>query len=441
MLKLLFGSKVDILAGSAGELAGSANDLTRNVNDQIGSNRLGDILSVGKNLAYSGTFANYTAAFSTIYATYKDNNASEDNRALIKQIEEANGKLSSIEETNSIAANIKHQNGFGNSVYNFVSQQTRINQRNDETLTTASKPDEPRHDHYFFVLHPSDDWHPTFDKARKDNRDSLPGFIGYTTDRFALGLYLRYMREAIGPGPTLHVLIPSASKYRLPGVVDVDPAILPLVIQGQKMHDGQPYCTATIIGLDNRYIVSVENLPVSQSFDDRKGGYQASSEGVIFQAPATLLARCRTKKGTYNPSSIDLDKLLGVQNGAFRVGGKNFSNSVTNATLDADGSTLRATISQPEGPPKACAINLESFISNDDGVLREYGKLSPSERLLSGAAGTLGGIVGATALGAIGGPVGALVGAGLGAGIIGAGVEEDFEVQKKKDASVAVPDK
>jgi hypothetical protein len=217
MLKLFFGSNV-------GNLAGSANDITQNVNAQFGSNGLKDLLSAGKGLANAGTFANYSSAFSTFYATYKNNNVLGDQKALIKQIEEANGKLSSIEETNSIVANIEHQNSSGKIVYG-TSHETRINRGDIETAPTAANPDEPRLNHYFFVLHPSDDWHPAFEKARETNESSLPGFVGYITDRFALGLYLRHMREAIGPDPTFHVLVPSADRYRLPGVVHVYPTM------------------------------------------------------------------------------------------------------------------------------------------------------------------------------------------------------------------------
>jgi hypothetical protein len=110
---------------------------------------------------------------------------------------------------------------------------------------------------------------------------------------------------------------------------------------------------------------------------------------------------------------------------------------VNNATLEADGATLRATISRPNAPPKACAINLDSFISNDDGDLRKYGDLSPSERCEAGIAGTAGGVVGGVVGALIGGPVGAVAGVGLGAGIVGAGVEGDFEDQKKKGARAA----
>jgi hypothetical protein len=282
-LKPLWGSKVEGLAGNARDFTanvnnqigshgledalGSAKSLTQNVNDQIGSHHVEDILSFGKDLANSATFANYTSAFSTMYSTYKNKDAAQYQRAIAKEIEEANGKLSSIEETNTISANIEHQKDFGRSVYNFVSQQTKINDddNNSDTATTVAQADELNLDHYFFVLHPSNDWHPAFEEARKENQSRLPGFIGYTMDRAALGLYLGHMREAVGNKPRFHVLVPSAREYRLPGVVNVDPAIQPLIIQGQVTYSGKPYCSATILGLDDQYIKSVENLPPHHS--------------------------------------------------------------------------------------------------------------------------------------------------------------------------------
>jgi hypothetical protein len=425
LLKPVWGSKFENLVGNGGELA-------RNVNTQIGSRGLQDMLSLGKGLAKAATFANYTSAFSTMYSTYKNQNASEDQRAIAKQIEEANGKLSSIEETNTISANIEHQRDFGKSVYDFVSMQTKKNEDENDTAPTVAKPNEPDLNHYFFVLHPSDDWHPAFDAAREKDQKHLPGFMGYTMDRFALGLYLRYMREAIGNGPTFHVLVPSAREYRLPGVVSVDPAICPLIVQGQVTHSGKPYCSATIIGLDGQHIRSVTNLPAPQLFDDQKGGYRVDSDTVTFQAPATLSARCRTHKGTYKQSSIDLDKLLGVKGGAFEVGGKDFSKRVTNVTLDADGATLRAMISQTGGQPEACAINLEAFISNDNGVLRKYGELNPAEKAKAGAKGTSAGLAGMV-LGAIGGPPGMVIGAGIAATIAGVGAEEEYKRKKRNE--------
>lgn len=426
-LKPLWGSKVE-------GLAGNARDLTANVNNQIGSHHIEDILSLGKDLAKSATFANYTSAFSTMYSTYKNKDAAQYQRAIAKEIEEANGKLSGIEEASTISANIEHQKDFGRSVYNFVSHQTKMNNDDNDTATTVAKADELNLNHYFFVLHPSNDWHPAFEEARNENQSSLPGFIGYTMDRTALGLYLGHMREAVGNKPTFHVLVPSAREYRLPGVVNVDPGIQPLIIKGQVTYSGRPYCSATILGLDDQYIESVENLPPPQVSGVRKGGFRATSEKVALKAPATLWASCKTREGTYKESSIDLDKLLGAEAGAFKLGGKDFSKRVTNTTLDTDGVTLRATISQPEGSSKSCAINLEAFISNDDGVLREYGVLSPAEKAKAGAKGTLGGFGGA-AIGAIFGPPGMIAGAAVGATIIGMGAEEDYEKRKKEQGA------
>jgi hypothetical protein len=90
-------------------------------------------------------------------------------------------------------------------------------------------------------------------------------------------------------------------------------------------------------------------------------------------------------------------------------------------------------ISQTGGQPEACAINLEAFISNDDGVLRKYGELSPAEKAKAGAKGTSAGLVGMVVGGAIAGPPGMAIGAGIAATVAGVGAEDEYKRKKRNE--------
>jgi len=416
-----------------GDFTKAVTPIANKVNKEVGSEGLQKVMTLSSHVAIAATFATYTGAFATIYQVCKDPEASKAQKAFARQLDEVSGKLSAIDESTFTTANIAEQTDFAKAVHAFVLQQTKLYQESDpKPISDKNDSLEASHKgHYFFIYHPANNWHPYFDNIREKEGDDLPGFVGYSTDRYGLGMYLRVFREAVGPEPVFHLLVPSAHRYRLPGVINVHPSLHPFVIHGQTAHDGQPYCSATITGLDASNIVSLRMLPVPGAAEDHKGGYSATSTNISFGYPRTLSANCVTYSNKYNSTSINLDKYLGVEAGKFKVGGSNFSKRAFDTKLDPDGVTLRASVVQPDGSSKENAINLESFISNRGGELMGYGELSALQIAGSGVSGTVGGVIGG-GIGSIAGPAGVGMGATLGAFVAGAAADKHQKDSVKK---------
>ncbi|KAF8190013.1 Cyanovirin-N [Mycena galopus ATCC 62051] len=80
----------------------------------------------------------------------------------------------------------------------------------------------------------------------------------------------------------------------------------------------------------------------------------------------TLLAECKDREGQYRNSQLNLNDILGNDDGEFDLNGTNFSDSANNIRLD--NTALVASLKTRDGNWREAAIDL-GFISNEDGRL------------------------------------------------------------------------
>lgn len=77
---------------------------------------------------------------------------------------------------------------------------------------------------------------------------------------------------------------------------------------------------------------------------------------------------CQKKDGSWVESSIDLDNYIGNKNGELHWGGKNFSHSSQDITVEYN--VLRCQAKDKNGEPNDTMIDLDEKITNKDGILK-----------------------------------------------------------------------
>lgn len=97
--------------------------------------------------------------------------------------------------------------------------------------------------------------------------------------------------------------------------------------------------------------------------------FSESSMGVYLEG-TTLHASCQNGSDQWVHSSLDLDTVLGNNNGDFDTNSTGFSKTAQDITLEEDTNVLRAKLKQGQ-TWKDASIDLNSFIKNDDGQLKK----------------------------------------------------------------------
>ena len=82
----------------------------------------------------------------------------------------------------------------------------------------------------------------------------------------------------------------------------------------------------------------------------------------------SLYADCRRIDGSYRPSSLPLDTVIGNVEGAFKWGYKNFSSTARDVSVQ--GSLLKATLKKSDGTWVEATLSLGTNIVNADGILK-----------------------------------------------------------------------
>ncbi|KAF4583543.1 hypothetical protein EYR38_002295 [Pleurotus pulmonarius] len=84
-----------------------------------------------------------------------------------------------------------------------------------------------------------------------------------------------------------------------------------------------------------------------------------------------LHATCQNSEGDWVESSLNLDDVLGNNDGTFEPGAGGFSGSATDVRIDTDAgwTILRASLQRADGEWNDTTIDLNSFIENNNGQL------------------------------------------------------------------------
>ncbi|KAF6836551.1 hypothetical protein CPLU01_03586 [Colletotrichum plurivorum] len=113
-------------------------------------------------------------------------------------------------------------------------------------------------DGYFFVYHPGTDWHVAFKRHLKAS--PLDRFCGCFSSVAAMGLFLERFRAAVGPGPTIHVLVPAVHLFLVPGKFEIPEAFYPMCVRGELHQSGRPYVHLNIANLPPSQEASLQNV-------------------------------------------------------------------------------------------------------------------------------------------------------------------------------------
>ncbi|EKD17170.1 uncharacterized protein L3040_005392 [Drepanopeziza brunnea f. sp. 'multigermtubi'] len=105
--------------------------------------------------------------------------------------------------------------------------------------------------------------------------------------------------------------------------------------------------------------------------------FHASAQDVRVEDNHILKATLTNAAGEPVEAELDLDNCIGNQDGRFEWGGQGFSDSGQNFSFGIEGGEggedglpiLRGELSNVEGEPVACDINLSERIENRDGEL------------------------------------------------------------------------
>ena len=96
--------------------------------------------------------------------------------------------------------------------------------------------------------------------------------------------------------------------------------------------------------------------------------FHYTSRAIRLDGRATLVAECRDRDGAYHPATLDLDRCLGNDDGAFAWGGVNFSRSARNVTLLFP--LLTAELRDTHGRWRDAEVDVSPRVENVNGALR-----------------------------------------------------------------------
>ncbi|KAJ7634819.1 Cyanovirin-N [Roridomyces roridus] len=82
---------------------------------------------------------------------------------------------------------------------------------------------------------------------------------------------------------------------------------------------------------------------------------------------STLHAQCRDRAGGWHDSSLDLNEFISNNNGVLDDNGSDFFGTCSGCKMD--GSKLVAILKQTDGSEKESTIDLNQFVGNEDGKL------------------------------------------------------------------------
>ncbi|KAI9052069.1 hypothetical protein LZ554_004322 [Drepanopeziza brunnea f. sp. 'monogermtubi'] len=102
--------------------------------------------------------------------------------------------------------------------------------------------------------------------------------------------------------------------------------------------------------------------------------FHASAQDIRVEDNHILKATLTNAAGEPVEAELDLNDCIGNQDGRFEWGGQGFSDSGQNFSFSIEGGEadlpiLRGELSNVEGEPVACDINLSERIENRDGEL------------------------------------------------------------------------
>lgn len=95
--------------------------------------------------------------------------------------------------------------------------------------------------------------------------------------------------------------------------------------------------------------------------------FSLTSRDINISDKGILTASCNKFDGTWVNSSININNYVSNEDGSLTWGGKGFANNSKDIRIDDN--TLKAKCEKKDGTYVESSLNLDYFIGNDNGVL------------------------------------------------------------------------
>ncbi|KAL3483530.1 Cyanovirin-N [Aspergillus germanicus] len=99
--------------------------------------------------------------------------------------------------------------------------------------------------------------------------------------------------------------------------------------------------------------------------------FHESAQNIRVEDGHRLVAELQNEEGDWVHAELNLDEILGNDNGHFQWGGENFSHSAEDTSFNIEGGAsvpiLRARLRNEEGDVNGADVNLTERIGNDNG--------------------------------------------------------------------------
>ncbi|KAJ0416325.1 Cyanovirin-N [Aspergillus carlsbadensis] len=99
--------------------------------------------------------------------------------------------------------------------------------------------------------------------------------------------------------------------------------------------------------------------------------FHVSAQNISVEDGHRLVAELQNEDGDYVHAELNLDDVLGNDDGSFQWGGGGFSHSAEDTSFDLEGDDdvpiLRASLRNADGDEVSADVNLSERIGNDNG--------------------------------------------------------------------------
>ena len=129
----------------------------------------------------------------------------------------------------------------------------------------------------------------------------------------------------------------------------------------------------TLFALGAIFLLALFLFPTSQAFAASSkaqipdSNFVASCSNIRVTGSGVLTASCRMGNGTPHATALDLNSFVSNNNGTLVAGGSNF---VASCSSIGGGSVLVADCRMRNGTPNFTALDLNPFVNNSNGVLQ-----------------------------------------------------------------------
>lgn len=239
-------------------LADKAKTFLENLNERLPSERSAELFL--KFTSFAAVSRGCCAIASILQGVSAQRHLAATSKEMAARLKSMSVEIKGVSEAAQIGANMQYQTQFPQQVYNFV-------KGHSDRAAESSKQE------FFFVYHPSDEWHGTFNQLL-NQIGPLPGFCGCTANMTLLIFFLPYFRRTIEHDARIHILLPTAHMYVLPDVLTLPSSIGLLSMSGAWHHSGNPYVYLTLKDYEAVSYHAVERIqpPAASIASCRKPG-------------------------------------------------------------------------------------------------------------------------------------------------------------------------